>query len=271
MDKYLKRLEQRIQRPEDVLDAKDIFVELANDREALAQAMLKVLHDLQEFDHYPRETVANQIVFSPLPNIRGLYDVALSYHRKTPASIVTNCFYGLVCTLNTAMQVEHYKLPANWAPDVFSSSTRLQRLDDVTYEPRQVFKLTPGLDAYRFKIQGCALVLKITSRAVLPFEWSFDEETLEAWQSISTSHRETNLIHACRGAAALDDLRFVQPLLSLLGHERHNVRWEALKAVSRLDRNAAWGGLTKLVDDTHPHVARAAKRAIASVGGEKGR
>src|SRR5471032_1924443 len=107
MDSYLERFKQRIQRPEDVLDAADILSELARDRLTITAALANVLQKIRDSDNYPSEVTANQIVLSPY-EASSLYDVALSYSRKPAHSIVTSYIYGLICPLNAELQVEHY-------------------------------------------------------------------------------------------------------------------------------------------------------------------
>jgi len=265
LGQYLQRFDERIRAPGDVPEARDLFTALASDRATLHDELRRLLRGLVHDPLFLPATVMDaQILLSPLPRPEAHYDLALGRYGATSPSIVTHCVYGLVTPLFGTMRVEHYLLPAALDRAVFSAGVELERCDDFDVRTGEVLAIAPGRDVYRVRVARPGVVLKLASRPVVPFEWSFDELTLRSWQSICAIPGETNLVHACRAAAALGEHELVEPLGEVVHHERHMLRWEALRSLCLLDRTAGLAAVEDLCDDSHPHVRRAALRARAA-------
>jgi hypothetical protein len=262
LGQYLQRFDEKIRAPGDVPAALDLFTALATDRATLQGEVRRLLQGLVHDPLFlPAGVMDAQIILSPLPRPEAHYDLALGRYSATAPSIVSHCVYGLVTPLFGTMRVEHYRLPAALDRAVFSDEFQLERCDDFEVRPGEALAIGPGRDAYRVRAARPVVALKLASRPVVPFEWSFDELTLRSWQSISAIPTETNLVHACRAAAALGEQALVEPLGGVVRHERHMLRWEALRSLCLIDRTAGLAAVEDLCDDAHPHVRRAAQRA----------
>lgn len=262
LSEYLRQFDERIRAPGDVPAALDLLMALAADRATLQHEVRSLLRELVRDPLFLPSTVMDaQIVLSALPRPEAHYDLALGRYTRTAPSIVTPCVYGLVIPLFGTMPVEHYRLPVGLDRAVFSTGVQLERCDDFEVRAGEALAVAPGRDVYRVRVARRMVVLKLASRAVAPFEWSFDELTLRSWQSISAIPRETHLVHACRAAAALGEQELVEPLGGVVRHERHMLRWEALRSLCLLDRTAGLAAVDDLCSDSHPHVRRAALRA----------
>ena len=271
-DQYIERLSQSVAVPADVLQCEDIILQLAADREAIREFVaMFVARLLRNADFFPAEFNERNFALSPITReYYRPYDVLLSDQEGKSEAILTPYVYGLCTPLDGDLEIETYRLPDHWRPEVYDPSVEAVFDGRETCVPGQVVQIRPGLIIKRIVTRQPTLVLKIVSKPAVPFEWSFDPETLKPWQSISSLPWETNAVHACIGASLLEDPRFVEPLEKLTSHGRHFVRWEALKALVSLETDRGLATLAAFANDQHPHVAETARRASARLLSTRG-
>lgn len=271
MKDYIAALDKIIQAPEDVIFAAPIITELRSDRCALQELLNRYFLSMQsDLDRYPREVSGNFVSFLPIdlrePYTRR-YGFGLSYHEDTPnTSIGTHQSYTVLTPLNREIDVDFFEQPIRWDPDQFAPGSRIKWTGSNRYAPGNVALITPDSLIHSIRFSGPTVLLKVQSEVVVPFEWSFDKETLEAWQTISTVQMDTTCLHLCLRAQLLNDLRLVSPLFEMLEHERHFVRWAAAQALCACDSAIGIGVLKRLLGDPHPNIAMASQRALDALG-----
>lgn len=111
-----------------------------------------------------------------------------------------------------------------------------------------------------------AMLLRLLSPRLGALQWAFDRTTMRPWQAFGVDGVTAQLCSLIGALAALKSPASVDPLISLTSHEYHFVRWEAVKALGKIDRSAALAGVARLVDDPHPDVRGAAVRTLKRQG-----
>ena len=267
MKEYLKALDDQIRQPSDITACGSVIRALAADSDCIGRYVAAHLERLKSEPHsFPDNIIpGGQLVFTPTPNLDRIYDLVLSRHASTGSSIVTPYIYAVICPMNADLVLEEYQGPSPWDLSVFDPSIRLRPLGTKTLLKGDTYAIRPDSRLTRLRVSTETLVLKIISKPILPYEWSFDEITLAPWQLISTVIEDTQLVHACRAAAQLGSPDFPPLLRALLGHDRHQVRWEALSALWVLNPDDGLAALRRFGDDSHPHIARTARQTLATL------
>lgn len=157
-----------------------------------------------------------------------------------------------------------FDLPPGHRNDVFTRS-RLEARGRGALRPAEPLFVDARRTIAVFE-ERPAVLLKLESRRLLPYEWAFDLASLEPWQVSSTSLEDTQLVYAAQAFAALGDAAALEPLGAMLRHPRHHVRWAAMRAYARLAGAGVRPCLERALEDPHPQVREAARKALARAG-----
>lgn len=118
-------------------------------------------------------------------------------------------------------------------------------------------------DIYRIRPSDSpVLLLILTSRPIVSICWEFDSSTLLPRRAMSTSPEASRLEFTARLLSELGDPSSVPALKGLLQHPEHFVRWEAIRAVARIDAAEGLALLRDARNDPHPHIRNAALREL---------
>ncbi|MEU9147257.1 HEAT repeat domain-containing protein [Streptomyces sp. NPDC048349] len=105
--------------------------------------------------------------------------------------------------------------------------------------------------------------LLLTTPPVLPYRFAYDRATLRPVQVISADLTATRLTYAIRLLSAAGRATSVPRLEELAGHPQHQVRWEAIRALFRIDRQAGTIRLREAAArDPHPEIRATAAAAL---------
>ncbi|MFJ6785624.1 HEAT repeat domain-containing protein [Streptomyces yangpuensis] len=108
--------------------------------------------------------------------------------------------------------------------------------------------------------------LLLTGPPVVPYRLAYDRATLCPVQVSSADLRATRLTYAIRFLAATGRPSSVPRLVELSRHEQHQVRWEAIRALHRVDRKAGTARLREAaLGDQHPEIRATAATALGQV------
>lgn len=164
--------------------------------------------------------------------------------------------------------VRRYVLPQGAANDVVDPSIELALTETRSFGPGDVMARDGRRDIIDFDLEpSCPMVILRLQLALFGgLEWMFDRSTLRPVGASSLNPTHSHLTSLAYAASLLGDASSIEPLELALTHSNHAVRWAAVQAIGRLDRDAALKALGKLSQDSHPHVRRSATRMLERAG-----
>jgi len=164
--------------------------------------------------------------------------------------------------------VRRYLLPQGTANEVVDPDIQLELAETRTFGPGEVMVRDGRSDIIDFELQPNRpiVVLRLQLALFGGLEWMFDRSTLRPVGANSLNPTHSHLTSLAYAASLVGDSSSIEPLELALSHPNHAVRWAAVQAIGRLDRNAALRALGKLSDDPHPHVRRSAARMLERAG-----
>jgi HEAT repeat protein len=110
---------------------------------------------------------------------------------------------------------------------------------------------------------GSPIVLVILqSSPFLDFSWQYDPSTLRPFQAVSPNVNAYRLYYATKLLAEVHAEGSAESLLRISEHKAHFVRWAAMQALFRLDHGRAAERLTAALDDAHPSIRNASRKAL---------
>jgi hypothetical protein len=169
-----------------------------------------------------------------------------------------------------ALTYTRYALPEGYHNPVFDPGVQLTRVDDGSVSSGEVLALHTNRYAYDFHLPQPVLVLKLATAPILPLEWLFNKDTLQAWQANDADLSSTQLRVAADVLGKFAHQTSLPPLLQLSHHPHHAVRWAAIQSLGRLNRSVALSRLDEACSDAHPHVRHAARRTLGLSGPRAG-
>lgn len=185
----------------------------------------------------------------------ALFDTARRFIHALP-------FVAFYVPLNSELVAERYRLPEGFRNDVFDPSLKLERSDTVKVRQRELLALETNHFAYDFHVPHPFPVLRFVSASQRPLEWLFSKSTLQAWQANDADLGSTQLRVAAYVLGKIAHHSSIEPLRRLAGHPHHAVRWAAIQNLGRLSRSEALTKIREAINDTHPHVRRAAQKTL---------
>lgn len=185
-----------------------------------------------------------------------LVEVPLRYLHVFPH----HAFYAVLG--DKAVEYDRYALPANYRNDLFDPGLKLGPAEHGVLQPGDPLRLPCGQYAFDFKIENPVLLLKFVTTAILPLEWLFKRDTLQAWQANDADLSFTQLRVAADVLGKLAHQSSIKPLKLMSAHGHHAVRWAAITNLGRINRSEAILKLKEAVNDPHPHVRNAAVKTL---------
>ncbi|OEJ21881.1 hypothetical protein AR457_38705 [Streptomyces agglomeratus] len=184
-----------------------------------------------------------------------------------PGILVSAAAHCLIAPLgpNPAL-VDVYARPAHQRPDALDGQT-LAPLGTRTVARGQVLALDAGqrLAAFAQPQAACPYLL-LASAPVFAYRLAYDRMTLCPVQVISADLTATRLTYAIRLLAAAGRPTSGPRLEELSHHPQHEVRWEAIRALFRVDRPAGTARLREAAaDDPHPEIRITAAAGLGHV------
>ncbi|MFD4869475.1 HEAT repeat domain-containing protein [Streptomyces sp. NPDC058412] len=184
-----------------------------------------------------------------------------------PGILVSAAAHCLIAPLGPdPALVEVYARPAHERPDALDGRA-LTPLGTQTVAKGQVLALHAGQQLAAFtQPQTTRPYLLLTSPPVVAYRLAYDRGTLRPVQVISADLAATRLTYAIRFLAAAGRPTSGPRLEELSRHPQHQVRWEAIRALFRVDRAAGTGRLREAaVHDPHPEIRDTAAAALGQV------
>jgi hypothetical protein len=194
-----------------------------------------------------------------------LLEPGVSLSKKLYSSTV-NCLIGAPELPGTAGPTyAWYEQTAPLPNEVFDRSRVLTPTGIRTFPPGEVYRIRAGIDVSRLlPPQQTVILLFLGSRNVLPLRWEYDDK-LRPLRAMAATPTASRFEFTARMLAEFGDRESLEPLGELAEHPDHFVRWAAVRAVMRIDFDAGLHLLHAAGEDRHPHVRRAATRALENL------
>ncbi|MFH9736824.1 HEAT repeat domain-containing protein [Streptomyces roseolus] len=184
-----------------------------------------------------------------------------------PGILVSAAAHCLVAPVGVEpARLDVYARPLHERPDVLDGRP-LTPLGVRTVARGQVLALDAGQQIGAFARQEAVCPhLLLTGPPVLAYRLAYDRTTLRPVQVISADLAASRLTYAIRLLGAAGKAASGARLEELSRHPQHQVRWEAIRALFRVDRPAGTARLREAVDhDPHPEVRATAAAALGQV------
>lgn len=172
-------------------------------------------------------------------------------------------FYALYAPLgDQPFSYERYRLPAAYNNPVFTPGLAVEPAGSGTLQKGEVLALHTRQYVYDFQLPTPVLVLKLSTAPILPLEWLFQKDTLRSWQGNDADLTSTQLRVAADVLGKFAHQSSLETLKLLSSHPHHAVRWTAIQNLGRINRAEALIHLESACRDPHPHIRRAALKAL---------
>lgn len=193
------------------------------------------------------------------------YSIGLSIVDRRPRHLHWHPSHIWYRGLGTHVATAHrYRLPAGTSNSVVDPAIKLDLVESHSFGPGDLMARDGLRDVIDLDFQaGKALVLlRLQLHLLGDLEWMFDRSSLTAVGASTLNPISSHLTSLAYAASLIGDKTSVDPLKAILAHPNHAVRWSAVQALGRLDRDSALGALQQLSSDSHPHVRASAARAL---------
>ena len=157
----------------------------------------------------------------------------------------------------------HYAQPQPEPVTVLDRTKKLTDLGPKKLVSSEVLRFEAARDVYKgLPVDAPIILLFLLSRPVVRLQWEYDPETLTPVRAVAACPQAARLQFTARMLGEIGDQASLEPLESLLDHQDHFVRWEALRALARLNIDRALPQLEAALDDPHPHIRNAAGTSL---------
>ncbi|KYF48009.1 hypothetical protein BE04_47885 [Sorangium cellulosum] len=163
--------------------------------------------------------------------------------------------------------LERYRHVEPYRNDVFDGRAMLEKQPDQVLRPMDVSEVSAGWEVFRLRSvdRPIPLVL-LQSKPFLDFAWQYDPGTLMPMQAICPNSSAYRLFYTTKLLGEVTGRGNIESLLRISEYKSHFVRWSALQALFAVDAEAGRARLAGAVDDPHPRIRGAAKKALARLG-----
>lgn len=156
-----------------------------------------------------------------------------------------------------------YKLPETFQRDVFDPELRPTSACENKLDPGEILRIHAGVDLIDWKIEEPVVLLRLITAPQESIQWTFRKNPIRPWFVASVDPDATQLSALFAYFGAVGYAPAAIHIAKLLGHRNHQVRWEATKALWKVDKNLGLRALQASLADPHPHVRNAATKTMA--------
>lgn len=156
-----------------------------------------------------------------------------------------------------------YKLPKNFQSDVFDPELCPTSVCESNLNPGEILRIHAGVDLIDWTIEQPVVLLRFITAPQESIQWTFRKNPIQPWFVASVDPDATQLSALFSYFGAIGYGPAAIPVVELLGHRNHQVRWEAVKALWKIDHHLGLQALRASLVDPHPHVRNAASKTLA--------
>jgi hypothetical protein len=161
--------------------------------------------------------------------------------------------------------IDQYRIVGQFDPDVFDPNASLELVSSALSDGSCVCQGRLEPYVYDWHSPRPMIVAQLVRYPANSQLWFFSRETRRALFPVVGYIELSSLVLLSRMIAALGEKRAMPILEELSVHDSHAVRWAAIQAIGKLDRTAVVTYLKRSLMDKHPHIRRAAAKALAKL------
>jgi hypothetical protein len=184
---------------------------------------------------------------------------------STITEIIVDSF---IAGVNNGFIAKQYITPENRQPECLDLNQKLTDGEIRSIKARTPLKIECMRETYDFgeeSSNNTTYVLKFMGVNRRDFAWSYSRDTLVASRLSAGTIGNDALITGIQVLGSLGGLGQIETMVELLSHRLHNVRWEAAKAIAKLDMDEGIRQISKLTNDTHPEIRAAAQKTLSQI------
>jgi hypothetical protein len=198
-------------------------------------------------------------------HVEASWVLTYTLYEHMPAHLYTVPMLGLISPLSSGkFEYDIYDLPHTYSNALFDREQRLINKRSFSATVGDVVRVEGATTVFDVRINQPVGVLKLVVPLGDPLQWAFDRETLIPLQAISATTEASELAFISQVLGVLNCQSSIIKLKELAHkHPAHNVRWEAIKAIGKINPEIGLAEIEIATMDKHPHVAAAAQRTLA--------
>lgn len=198
------------------------------------------------------------------------FSILLALQAPQSIHLYSQPFRGFVTPIAGAgMELDRYVLPAGWVPEVYTPTTALVFDQTQSVQKGSVAFFDGRHELVEVRATGPNTVsIRVFEHPRTSLEWAFSRDTLLPVGVVASDPVASRRQYIVRTLGEMGCISSVAPLQQMLSDNAHFVRWSAVQALGKCDRDAAIAGLSALAEDAHPQVRAAAQRALYSAKSE---
>ena len=215
--------------------------------------------------HDPLYTSANLRGNNLMIHAEDNWVLLYTLYEHVPAHLYTLPIQSLISPLgNGQFEYDIYDLPKTYINSLFDPNARLLNKRSFNAGIGDVVMIEGANTVIDVRITQPVGVLKLIIPRKDYLQWAFDRQTLTALQAISATPEGSELAFIAQVLSALKNQNSLFNLKRLAQeHPEHNVRWEAVKAIGKINPEIGIEVIKAATMDMHPHVAEAAQKTLA--------
>lgn len=240
----------------------EFFLKRFSDSPALHDHLNAELENLinDPFKNAPK-LMSNGIVLHSTPE----WSLLQSFYEHSPAHLYTIPFDGLISpAARNSIVYTVYELPSTYVNSVFDRTCALTVSGTFEAKPGEIIRMDSSKYLYDIHTPSPVAALRLYTATSQELQWAFDRKSLLPVQAISSTENASGLTLTMQVLSMLKDHRAIRSIQAIADqHSQHFVRWEAVKAIAKIDPLVGLAAITKATKDIHPHVVNAANLTLA--------
>lgn len=225
-----------------------------------------LLSAMSEMSAHPHEAASGWDTNQVLLEVNKYFSLGISILHISPPHLLNAVSDAAYINVGRAhFEYAMHSLPDNFHREVFDPDIRPHPGEEHVLLPGNVLRVHAGVDLIDWRIATPVLLLRFISAPTEILQWTFRKAPIRPWFVASVDPGATQLSALCAYFAANHHPGAAQPMMDLLHHRNHQVRWEATRSMWKIDRDIGLQALRAALDDVHPHVRNAATRTMAKL------
>ena len=161
-----------------------------------------------------------------------------------------------------SLRCDRYLFPPGHDPLSLDPGEVLIPLETRVVRPFEDTALEGGREAYYLHADGPTVLVRLLRHASHALHHIYDRATLRPWMVQAGDPATTQVVCLAKVLGALGDSSSAKVLRAATRHPHHFARWAAVQALAAIDFDLALERIVAALDDPHPEVRDAARRAL---------
>jgi hypothetical protein len=161
-------------------------------------------------------------------------------------------------------QYQFQDIGENWNHELFSPDLTLGDLRTYHCSTGDTL-LVPISKIFDYRSNG-AVIIKIAAPAEVGLTWEFNRRTGLAEDVHASTMEATTLSYIIKFLSTHGNESSIHAIKNLVNHRFHYIRWDAVKAIGKVDPENLHKILKEMTADPHPHVSNASIKMLSQLG-----